>query len=135
MDRDERIRALQQEQFQLQLRLLEVQKELSQLQHWPYPWGYHSAARGGDLLPEKNFFNGNLKKLRKERDATQQEFAELLDVEPRHYRGLEKGQRPTKATTVAAAARALGVRPGSLVDYPEVVYQSEMRAISVFDDE
>ena len=51
---------------------------------------------------------------------TQQRLAELAEMDPAEISRYEKGARSPRLDTVVRLASALGVRPGRLVDPPEV---------------
>ncbi len=61
-------------------------------------------------------FGKRLKSLRIDRDLTQLELAEILDMSPNFIGMIERGERNTTVENVFNIARALGVKPSNLFE-------------------
>lgn len=61
-------------------------------------------------------FGKRLKGLRRERDLTQLELAEILDMSPNFIGMIERGERNTTVENVFRIARALNVKPSNLFE-------------------
>ena len=61
-------------------------------------------------------FGKRLKSLRIDRDLTQLEFAEILDMSPNFIGMIERGERNTTVENVFKIARALNVKPSNLFE-------------------
>jgi len=59
-------------------------------------------------------FGKNLKSLRLERDLTQLELAEILDMSPNFIGMIERGERNTTVENVYKISRALNIKPEEL---------------------
>lgn len=61
-------------------------------------------------------FGRNLRRLRRERQMTQEELAETAGVSSRYVALIEAGARNPTLTVLLELARALGAHPGDLFD-------------------
>ncbi len=61
-------------------------------------------------------FGKRLKSLRTDRDLTQLQLAEILDMSPNFIGMIERGERNTTVENVFNIARALGVKPSNLFE-------------------
>ena len=61
-------------------------------------------------------FGKRLKSLRIDRDLTQLELAEILDMSPNFIGMIERGERNTTIENVFKIARALNVKPSNLFE-------------------
>ncbi len=61
-------------------------------------------------------FGKRLKGLRVERDLTQLELAEILDMSPNFVGMIERGERNTTVENVFKIARALNIKPNILFE-------------------
>ncbi len=61
-------------------------------------------------------FGKRLKSLRIDRDLTQLELAEILDMSPNFIGMIERGERNTTVENVFKIARALNVKPSNLFE-------------------
>lgn len=61
-------------------------------------------------------FGKRLKSLRLDRDLTQLELAEILDMSPNFIGMIERGERNTTVENVFKIARALGIKPSILFE-------------------
>ena len=61
-------------------------------------------------------FGKKLKSLRIDRDLTQLELAEILDMSPNFIGMIERGERNTTVENVFKIARALNVKPSNLFE-------------------
>ena len=61
-------------------------------------------------------FGKRLKGLRIERDLTQLELAEILDMSPNFIGMIERGERNTTVENVFKIARALNIKPSNLFE-------------------
>lgn len=61
-------------------------------------------------------FGKRLKALRVERDLTQLELAEVLDMSPNFVGMIERGERNTTVENVFKISRALNVKPDALFE-------------------
>jgi len=61
-------------------------------------------------------FGKRLKALRVERDLTQLELAEILDLSPNFVGMIERGERNTTVENVFKIARALNIKPDALFE-------------------
>ncbi len=59
-------------------------------------------------------FGKNLKSLRLERDLTQLELAEILDMSPNFVGMIERGERNTTVENIYKISRALNIKPEDL---------------------
>lgn len=60
-------------------------------------------------------FGQGVRRLREWRDLSQEDFAELADVHRTYVGMLERGEKSPTLGTVAAWARAFGMRPSELL--------------------
>jgi len=65
----------------------------------------------------KEAFGARVKELRKMRGMTQEELAEMLDVNPRQLTRLESGENFASSETIAKLSRALNVELSVLFDF------------------
>jgi len=63
-------------------------------------------------------FGKRVKELRRERDLTQLELAEILDLSPNFVGMVERGERNTTVENVFKIARALNAKPSTLFENP-----------------
>lgn len=61
-------------------------------------------------------FGKRLKRLRTERELTQQKLAEILDMSPNFIGMIERGERNTTVENVFNIARALEIKPQNLFE-------------------
>lgn len=61
-------------------------------------------------------FGKRLKSLRIDRDLTQLELAEILDMSPNFIGMVERGERNTTVENVFKIARALNIKPSNLFE-------------------
>ena len=61
-------------------------------------------------------FGKRLKFLRLERNLTQLELAEILDMSPNFIGMIERGERNTTVENIFKIARALGIKPSILFE-------------------
>lgn len=61
-------------------------------------------------------FGKRLKSLRLDRDLTQLELAEILDMSPNFIGMIERGERNTTVENVFKIARALGIKASNLFE-------------------
>lgn len=61
-------------------------------------------------------FGKRLKSLRLDKELTQLELAEILDMSPNFIGMLERGERNTTVENVFKIARALGIKPSNLFE-------------------
>ena len=61
-------------------------------------------------------FGKRLKSLRIDRDLTQLELAEILDMSPNFIGMIERGERNTTVENVFKIARALNIKPSNLFE-------------------
>lgn len=61
-------------------------------------------------------FGKRLKSLRIDRDLTQLELAEILDMSPNFIGMIERGERNTTVENVFNIARALNIKPSNLFE-------------------
>ncbi|MGN1152471.1 MAG: helix-turn-helix domain-containing protein [Candidatus Gastranaerophilaceae bacterium] len=61
-------------------------------------------------------FGKRLKSLRLDRNLTQLELAEILDMSPNFIGMIERGERNTTVENVFNIARALGIKPSNLFE-------------------
>ena len=61
-------------------------------------------------------FGKRLKTLRLERDLTQLELAEILDMSPNFIGMIERGERNTTVENIFKIARALNIKPINLFE-------------------
>lgn len=61
-------------------------------------------------------FGKRLKRLRTERELTQQKLAEILDMSPNFIGMIERGERNTTVENVFNIARALDIKPQNLFE-------------------
>lgn len=60
-------------------------------------------------------FGRGVRRLREQRDLSQEDFAELADVHRTYVGMLERGEKSPTLGTVAAWAKAFGLRPSELL--------------------
>lgn len=61
-------------------------------------------------------FGKRLKSLRLDKELTQLELAEILDMSPNFIGMIERGERNTTVENVFKIARALNIKPSNLFD-------------------
>lgn len=61
-------------------------------------------------------FGKRLKSLRLDKNLTQLELAEILDMSPNFIGMIERGERNTTVENVFKIARALGIKPSNLFE-------------------
>ena len=61
-------------------------------------------------------FGKRLKSLRLDKNLTQLELAEILDMSPNFIGMIERGERNTTVEKVFKIARALGIKPSNLFE-------------------
>jgi len=66
------------------------------------------------LIDIPKLFGGNLRRLRKSRNLTQTQLAEMLDVTQKHLSVIETGTQFVSAPLIAKIASALQVEPAEL---------------------
>nr|QGT51356.1 hypothetical protein Unknown280_0480 [uncultured Spirochaetaceae bacterium] len=66
------------------------------------------------LIDIPKLFGGNLRRLRKSRNLTQTQLAEMLDVTQKHLSVIETGTQFVSAPLIAKIAAALQVEPAEL---------------------
>lgn len=64
----------------------------------------------------KTKFGRNVKRLRLEKDLSQEKFAFEADIHRTYVSDVERGTRNPTITVVEKLAKALGVTPGELLD-------------------
>ena len=69
-----------------------------------------------DLQKFGQKFGKRLKFLRLDKELTQLELAEILDMSPNFIGMIERGERNTTVENVFKIARALGVKPSNLFE-------------------
>lgn len=68
----------------------------------------------------KVLFGKNLKRLRKQRGLSQEQFAELLGVKQSYLSRMESGARGFTSESLAATAEKLGCQPWELLADPDI---------------
>lgn len=64
--------------------------------------------------------NRRVRELRKARGLSQEAFAELAGLKYKHYQSIEGGRKiDIRLSTLEKLARACGLSPGDLLDFPE----------------
>lgn len=66
----------------------------------------------------RRLVGSNVRRLRLERDLTQERFAELSGLSQQYISDLERGRRNPTVVTVYEIAVALGVQPVNLLQVP-----------------
>jgi DNA-binding XRE family transcriptional regulator len=66
-------------------------------------------------LSPKKIFGANLRSFRLDKHLTQEQLAELSELDPTYISGLESGARNPTLLTITKLARALGVQISQLV--------------------
>jgi transcriptional regulator with XRE-family HTH domain len=61
-------------------------------------------------------FGKHVRKLRLERDLSQEKLAELADLHRNYVGGVERGERNIAIVNIVRLARALKVKPGKLLE-------------------
>ncbi len=74
-------------------------------------------ARKGERVPEAIAFGERVRQLREVRRWTQERLAEAAGLTPVQLSRIENGANEPKLTTILRLARALGARPGELLDH------------------
>jgi transcriptional regulator with XRE-family HTH domain len=69
------------------------------------------------MVREAEMFGEALKRLREKRGMTQEALAHEAGITSSYAGQVERGQRVPSLTIVLKIARALGVRPGELIDH------------------
>jgi transcriptional regulator with XRE-family HTH domain len=64
----------------------------------------------------KALFGTHVRKLRLERHLSQEKLAELANLHRNYVGGVERGERNIALTNIVALARALRVKPASLLE-------------------
>jgi transcriptional regulator with XRE-family HTH domain len=68
-------------------------------------------------LPDPRIaFGKRVRELRKERNLSQEELAELAELHRNYVGGIERGERNVGLTNIVRLARGLNVRPAKLLD-------------------
>ncbi len=68
-------------------------------------------------LPDPRIaFGKRVRELRKERNLSQEELAELAELHRNYVGGIERGERNVGLTNIVKLARGLNVRPAKLLD-------------------
>lgn len=70
--------------------------------------------------PEALAFGAAVRERRKAKEWTQEKLAERAGVAAIHVGFVERGENVPKLTLILRLARALGVRPGELIDHIKV---------------
>jgi transcriptional regulator with XRE-family HTH domain len=70
--------------------------------------------------PEAVAFGAAVRERRKAKEWTQEQLAERAGVAAIHVGFVERGENVPKLTMILRLARALGVRPGELIDHIKV---------------
>ena len=65
--------------------------------------------------PELKKFGEQVRKLRKVRDLSQEDLAELAGLHPNYIGGIERGERNLAFLNILRLAKALGVSPSELL--------------------
>jgi transcriptional regulator with XRE-family HTH domain len=65
--------------------------------------------------PELKKFGEQVRKLRKVRDLSQEDLAELAGLHPNYIGGIERGERNLALLNILRLAKALGVSPSELL--------------------
>lgn len=75
--------------------------------------------------PLKSILGSRVRKLRLDRGLTQEQMAELLEVTPRYYAGLDRGERNLSLDSIDSLADQLGIDPATLLSgvYTEPIKQ------------
>jgi transcriptional regulator with XRE-family HTH domain len=61
-------------------------------------------------------FGERLRSLRKERELSQEEFAELTQLHRTYIGGIERGERNVSLINIVQIAHALGITPSQLLE-------------------
>ena len=64
--------------------------------------------------PKLALLGQQIRRLREEKDLSQEEFAGLADIDRAYYGGIERGERNLAALNLIKIANALGVEVGKL---------------------
>ena len=83
---------------------------------------------GGDIVGDMNSVGAAVRHLRKLRKIKQTELARRMGMSQGHVSDLERGDVTWTETTIRAAATALGVSAGALIDIADTVTQSGQAA-------
>ena len=70
-----------------------------------------------EKVPEAVTFGSRVRELRHARDWSQERLAEAADINVVQLSHLENGANEPKLRTILRLARALGVKPGELLDH------------------
>jgi DNA-binding XRE family transcriptional regulator len=80
------------------------------------PWTEN--ARADTLLPVKDrklvLLDGQIRRLREEKNISQEKLAELAGIDRSYFGGIERGERNVAAINIIKIADALGVEVGKL---------------------
>jgi transcriptional regulator with XRE-family HTH domain len=71
--------------------------------------------------PEAVAFGAAVRERRRAKEWTQEQLAERAGVAAIHVGFVERGENVPKLTMILRIAKALGVRPGELIDHIKVV--------------
>lgn len=79
--------------------------------------------------PLKSILGSRVRKLRLDRGLTQEQMAELLEVTPRYYAGLDRGERNLSLDSIDSLADQLGVDAVALLLDLEAERPGETRPV------
>lgn len=92
----------------------------------------YSLSRGNDLNIKKEF-GEKIKRMRKKRNLTQEQLAELIDISPRNLSGIEVGANFVKAETLEKILVALNITMEELFSNVEIKDNKELLADIIKD--
>ena len=73
-----------------------------------------------EKAPEAVAFGAKVREIRTKRKLTQESLAEAAGIASIQLGFIERGNNVPKLTMILRLARALGVRPGSLIDHIDI---------------